>query len=170
MARRSGRHGDPRQPGQHDPGDAGDELSAAVVESLLQDGYAVEEIGALYGLTARRVRRFLRRHGLQEPAATQPDYEPDAIDRGYPASRGEQVDDHFGDPWGIGTPPSLVRSGPDRRRPRHLTTAQIDELCSLYLDPSLSVTEVASYFDLDADVALELINQHLTGIVPHQEP
>jgi hypothetical protein len=152
------------------------------VESLLQDGYSVEEIGAFYGLTARRVRRFLRRHGLQEPAEAEVAYEALPGERGAPArgSRSSRAapgayvntplrEDPFDDPWGSGTPPRAIGSASARPRGQRLSAAQIDELCARYLDPSLSLAEVAAYFDLDADAALELINKHLTGIMPRQE-
>jgi hypothetical protein len=153
------------------------------VESLLQDGYSVEEIGAFYGLTARRVRRFLRRHGLHEPAESAAAYEAVPGERGVPArgSRSSRAtpgayvntplrDDPFADPWESAAPPRAIGSTSSRPRGQRLSAAQIDELCALYLDPSLSLAEVAAYFDLDADAALELINKHLTGIVSHHEP
>jgi hypothetical protein len=140
-----------------------------VVESLLQDGYSAEEIGAFYGLTARRVRRFLRRHGLEEPAETAPADPWDDTARGYRAAPGRRGEDAFASDWTTGTPPRPPAASTAGRRAPRLSAAQLDELCALYLDPSLSLTEVAAYFDIDADAALDLINQRLTGIVPRPQ-
>jgi len=147
--------------------DMGDDLSAEVLASLLQDGYVAEEIADFYGMPVKRIRRFLRRHGIDEPMAGATAEPTSARARGGRAA--ERSDDAYS-PWGDpGPPPSIGGASGARRAPRRLSAAQLDELCTLYLDPSLSIAEVASYFDLDPSAALELINARLTGIVPTHE-
>jgi hypothetical protein len=159
MARGGRRRGD--QDGASGAGDGTGELSVAVVESLLQDGYTAEDVAAFYDLPVRRVRRFMRRHGLADPAGDVEEETSATL-----APRRWRSEDPFESDWTPPPVPSLGgRAAADKRRGRRLTATQIDELCTLYLDPSLSLGEVASYFDLDQETALALIDEHLTGIV-----
>ena len=154
MARRNGRRDDPAA-GHDADGGSEQQLSAPVVESLLEDGYGADEIAAFYNLPVRRVRRFLRRHGLEEPAAAE-------SASSSSDERGLWEDQQVPAAWARGTRSTGGSGG--RQRGRRLSAAQLDELCTLYLDPSLSLGEVASYFDLDQETALALIDERLTGI------